>query len=214
MLCNVLCTGFCTRQHAVDFAAVIDELGGKVDGRLLGYDVRIIDGNHLAGTEHRILELRKLGAAALPGQSIPILDPQRQLIEDVVACEDGHSHERVLLPQLLEKVLSRQCWIGDRAYCTKMFLFGIADRKAYFVIRQHGSLTGRLIGRRRKIGRCESGMVYEQKIEITNEDGTTKTFRRVTIERDTPTKKGEMQVHILTNLPRPTFATICDYAQS
>ncbi len=50
--------------------------------------------------------------------------------------------------------------------------------------------------------RCESGMVYEQDIEITVDDGRTIVFRRITIERDNPTKKGEMQVHALTNLPK------------
>ena len=194
------------RETAADFRKVIDELDGAVDGPLAGFDVRIIDGNHLAGTEHRIQELRRLGAAALPGQSVPVLDPQRQLIEDVVLCEDGHAHERVLLDQLLKKVAAGQCWIADRAYSTKLFLFGIADRKAYFVIRQHASLTGELLGQRRKIGHTETGVVYEQEIKITYEAGATKTFRRVTIERDQRTRKGETAVHILTNLPQRVTA--------
>jgi len=194
------------RETATGLATVVDQLGGTVEGPLRGYDVRIIDGNHLAGTEHRIKELRHLGAAALPGQSIPILDPQRRIIEDVVMWEDGHSHERVLLPQLLEKVRKGQCWVADRAYSTKLFLFGIVARKAYFVIRQHASLQGKLLGKRRKIGRCETGTVYEQSIEITNEEGETRVFRRVTIVRDKPTKKGEKEVHILTNVPKSVSA--------
>lgn len=194
------------RETAVDLSQAIDQLGGTVEGPLPGYDVRIVDGNHLGGTEHRIKELRRLGAAALPGQSLPILNPQRRIIEDVVMWEDGHSHERVLLPQLLEKVLERQCWIADRAYSTKLFLFGIVERKAYFVIRQHASLQGIAIGKLRKIGRCETGVVYEQSIEITGENDETRSFRRLTIERDKPTKKGEMQVHILTNLPQSVSA--------
>ena len=40
-----------------------------------GYPIRILDGNHLAGTEHRIKELRALRAGALPGQALVVLDP-------------------------------------------------------------------------------------------------------------------------------------------
>src|SRR4029453_2651351 len=34
---------------------------------LSGYRVRVLDGNHLAGTEHRVEALRRYRAAALPG---------------------------------------------------------------------------------------------------------------------------------------------------
>lgn len=189
------------RDTAADLAAVIDQMGACVEGPLSGREVRILDGNHLAGTEHRIQELRQLGAAALPGQTIPILDPQRRLIEDVIVWEDGHSSERALLGQVLPRVKSKQCWIGDRAYCTKMFLFGIAKRNAHFVIRQHAQLQGELIGRRSKAGRCDSGMVYEQKLRIRGEGTEELIVRRITIERDKPTKDGETEIHILTNLP-------------
>ncbi len=43
---------------------------------LPGYRVRVLDGNHLAGTEHRLLELRRHRAAALPGHSLVFYDPQ------------------------------------------------------------------------------------------------------------------------------------------
>lgn len=189
------------RDTAADMAAMIDFMGAAVDGPLPGREVRILDGNHLMGTEHRIQELRGLGAAALPGQTIPILDPQRRLIEDVIVWEDGHSHERALLDHVLPRIQARQCWIGDRAYCTIKFLFGTAQRKAHFVIRQHAQLQGELIGRRCRAGRCDSGMVYEQKLRIWADGGEEQIVRRMTIERDKPTKDGETEIHILTNLP-------------
>lgn len=194
------------RDTATDMAAVIDELDGSVEGPLPGRDVRILDGNHLAGTDHRIEELRRLGAAALPGQSIPILDPQRKLIEDVITCEDGHANERSLIPQVLERVRPKQCWIGDRAYSTMMFLFGVSQRRAHFIVRQHGGLHGELLGRRRKIGRVETGTVYEQTLRIIHSDGRRMEVRRITIELDKPTKKGEKEIHLLTNLPKSVSA--------
>lgn len=189
------------RETAADMAAVIDHLEATVEGPLPGRSVRILDGNHLAGTEHRIQELRRLGAAALPGQTIPILDPQRRLIEDVIVWEDGHSNERVLLEHVLPKVQATQCWIGDRNFCTIAFLLGIAQRKAQFVIRQHAQLQGQLIGRRRPIGRCDSGFVSEQKLQIRGAGTTVLIVRRITIERDRPTKDRETEIHLLTNLP-------------
>ncbi len=47
---------------------------------LKGYKVRILDGNHLGGTHHRLKVLRRTAAGALPGQALALLDPQRMLI--------------------------------------------------------------------------------------------------------------------------------------
>lgn len=188
------------RATAADLAEVIGQLKAEVKGPLTGYDVRILDGNHLAGTDHRLKELRRLGAAALPGQSIAVLNPQRQLIEDVVLEEDGHANERTLLPRVLERVQGGQCWIGDRNFCTLDFLFGVKQRRAYFIIRQHGQLQGQLLGRQKRIGRVETGVAYEQTLRVVR-GGQVMDLRRVTIKRDKPTEKGEQEIHLLTNLP-------------
>lgn len=50
---------------------------------LPGYEIRIIDGNHIAGTEHRLKVLRSESAGALPGQALVVLDPDRELVVDV-----------------------------------------------------------------------------------------------------------------------------------
>jgi len=189
------------RQTARDLAEVRDALTQRDSGPLPGYSVRIVDGNHLAGTEHRLLELRGLGAAALPGHSLPILNPHTGLIEDVLTCEDGHANQRTMFDQLLEKVSKKQCWFADSHFCTKKFLFGVNCRGAYFLVRQHGSLHGELVGRRRKLGGTTTGVAYEQKLRIT--DGNNQIIvRRLSIIRDQPTSKGEKEVHLLTNLPQ------------
>ncbi|MGH8678388.1 MAG: transposase [Burkholderiales bacterium] len=188
------------RDTAADLAQVVDELGAVEKGPLPGFDTRILDGNHLAGTDHRLAELRRLGAAALPGESLVILDPQRKLLLDVVTCEDGHANERTLIPAVLARVQRRQCWIGDSSFCTLDFLFGIRQREAYCLVRQHGALKGELQGKRKKIGRCRTGVVYEQPLLVRRKDGTT-TVRRISIMRDKPTAKSEKEVHLLTNLP-------------
>ncbi|TWU62548.1 Transposase DDE domain protein [Crateriforma conspicua] len=179
---------------------VVDTLGPCGECLAGRFEVRIIDGNHLAGTDHRIAELRKLGAAALPGHSVSVLDPKRQLIEAVVTSEDGHSSERLMIPAVLEHVQPKQCWMGDANFCTRDMLFGVRSARGHFIVRQHGQFQGQLTGRRRKIGASETGMVYEQSLTI-EQSGRTLEVRRVTIERDEPTRKGKTEVHILSSLP-------------
>ena len=64
------------RDSARQLAPIIRRMRGTAPPLLPGYRVRILDGNHLAGTEHRLKGLRHLRAAALPGQSLVVLDPE------------------------------------------------------------------------------------------------------------------------------------------
>src|SRR5580692_5901774 len=89
---------------------------------LAGYEVRIVDGSHLASTEHRIEETRKLRGGPLPGQALVILDPQRGLIVDMIPCEDGHAQERSLFIELVEPFAPGQLWIADRNFCTTLVI--------------------------------------------------------------------------------------------
>ena len=138
---------------------------------LPGYRVRILDGNHLAATEHRIKELRTMRAGALPGQALVVLDPSLMLVTDVILCEDGHAQERSLLDQVLELVRAKDVWIDDRNFCTTSFLFGIARREAFFVVRQHAAtLHWEFTGKKRACGRIETGKVFEQTVRLSNPD--------------------------------------------
>jgi IS4 transposase len=185
---------------ASDLAETIRSMGGARPSPLPGYEVRIVDGNHLPGAEHRLKELRALGAAALPGHALAILDPQAMLIEDAIPCEDGHAHERTLLPELSTLARPGQCWLADRAFCTIAFLTALHRRGARFVVRQHGQLKGRLVGERRELGRTKTGRVYEQAIEI-GPPANPLRLRRITVELDEPTRDGDREMHVLTDLP-------------
>jgi len=190
------------RQSACRMAEVVRHLMPRHPPKLRGYEVRIIDGSHLPATEHRLAALRMTRQGPLPGQSLVVLDPDLMLMIDVFPWEDGHSQERIILPQVLQTVKPRQLWIADRNFCTTDFLFGIAREKAFFVIRQHATtLTYELEGVRRKIGRCPTGMLYEQKMRLKNPAGDMLLIRRVTLVLDKPTRSGETEIHILTNLP-------------
>ncbi len=194
-------------DSAQQAAAVIDALGARRQPWLRGYRVRILDGNHLSGTEHRLEELRTTWAAALPGKALDVIDPETGLSTHVFLTPDGHAQERSLLDEVLAQVQKRDLWIADRNFCTLKFLFGIAAAGASFVIRQHGTLKGKLRGRRRLIGVGPSGKIYEQAVEWTY-DGVTRTLRRITIELTKPTRDGDYTLHVLTNLPANISALV------
>ena len=183
---------------------VVTTMGGALPPLLPGYRIKILDGNHLAATEHRIKELRTIRAGALPGQALVVLDPSLMLVTDVVLCEDGHAQERSLLDQILEIVRAKDVWIDDRNFCTTGFLFGIARREAFFVVRQHAAtLHWEFTGKKRACGRIETGKVFEQTVRLTNPDtGEILFARRITVVLDKPTRDGDGEIHILTNLPK------------
>src|SRR5512135_9239 len=190
------------RHTARTLNPVVTAMGGERASWLPGYRIKILDGNHLAGTEHRLKELRTIGAGALPGHALVVLDPQAMLVADVFPCEDGHAQERSLLDQVLETIRPDDVWIADRNFCTTDFLFGIARRDAYFVIRQHGAnLYIEGMGERQSCGRSETGKVYEQTIRATNDAGEILILRRITVELDQPTRDGDTAIHLLTNVP-------------
>ena len=183
----------------------IKAMGSPAPPLLGRYRVRVLDGNHLAGTEHRIFELRRFRAAVLPGQALVFYDPRFDLMTDVIPCEDAYAQERSLLEQALACISARDCILADRNFCTSGFLFGLRRLRAFFVIRQHAStLSWEFQGKRRLVGKDGRGRdIYEQAIRLRDpQTGETFTVRRTTIALEKPNKDGETELHILTNLPR------------
>src|SRR5438552_13179245 len=155
------------RDSAERAAAVIDELQARRAPWLPGYRIRILDGNHLSATEHRLEPLRDTWAASLPGKVLVVMDPELDLACEVFLTPDGHAQERSLLDDVLQTLREKDLWIADRNFCTLKFLFEIAAKLAFFLIRQHGQVQGRLKGRRRYCGESSTGKVYEQDVELT-----------------------------------------------
>lgn len=190
------------QDSAANAAPVIDALNARANPWLPGYRCRVLDGNHLSATEHRLQELRTTWAAPLPGKVLVVLDQERMLAEEVFLTEDGHAQERSLLDAILPSVKLKDLWIADRNFCTLKFLFGIHRRGGCFLIRQHATLKGELVGRKRKIGRCETGLVYEQAIRLADpETGEAVDFRRITVKLKQPTRDGDLELHLLSNVP-------------
>src|SRR5215475_5880575 len=123
------------RDSAALAEPVVKALRASQPRWLPGYQIKVLDGNHLSATEHRLKALRGTWAAPLPGQALVVLDQQRMLITDVFLSEDGHAQERRWLTQVLQHVKEDQLWIEDRNFSTRPLMCGIARRGAAFVVR-------------------------------------------------------------------------------
>jgi IS4 transposase len=197
------------QDTAQRMARIIGAMQGGLPSLLPGYRIKILDGNHLPRTQRRLKELRTRNVAPLPGHSLVVLDPALMLAIDVFPCEDGHAQERSLLPEVLHTVAVQDVWIADRNFCTTGFLGGIADRGGFFLIRQHqGSLNYELLARQKKVGRTQTGVVYEQALQLNRPDGASLILRRMTIRLDSPTRNGDAEIHVLTNLPAEIEAVV------
>jgi Transposase DDE domain len=190
------------RHTAERLEPIIQRMKGTKPPLLQGYKTKILDGNHLAGTERRPKILRDVAAGCLPGQTLVVLEPETGLASGVICCEDGHTQERKLLAEIWPLVEERDLWIADRNFCTTMFLFGLAAGKACFVIRQHAStLRWTKESKRRRAGRTKTGVLYERTLWLQDEEGNELAVRQIELELDTPTRDGEKTIRLLTNLP-------------
>ena len=97
---------------------------------LPGWQLRVLDGNHLPASDKRLASLRGFRGAARPGHTLVLYDPDSTLVCDIVACEDAHQSERVGAATLIESALAQQVWIADRHFCTEALLRGLSQRQA------------------------------------------------------------------------------------
>lgn len=183
---------------------------GKPEAWLDGFRVRVLDGNHLAASERRLTVLRDCSAGPLPGQTLVVMEPELGLAVQIVACEDGHAQERSLLAPIIAAAEPTDVYLADRNFCTLGFLFGLATRPAFFAIRQHANLPIASCGSLRRGGRTETAEIFEQPVTLRTVDGELRV-RRVVLRLDTPTRDGDTEMAIITNLPSSVPAcTVAD----
>ena len=189
------------RFSAQEATGLIEELGAQRAGLLPGYRVKMLDGNCLEASEHRLKELRELSGGALPGKSLVVYDPALGLAVDVFPCEDGHAQERSLLPSVLETVGAGEVWVADRNFCVKWFLLGIERQGGFLVMREHEQLPWTPLEAMWEAGQTETGSVAEQAIAVIDDEGKVHRWRRIRVRLNKPTRDGESTIYILTNLP-------------
>jgi Transposase DDE domain len=189
-------------RHAHHKARLLQTaLGITGEEPIAGYRTRLLDGNHLQKTEHRIDELRSQAAAPLPGTVVATMEFHSRLFDHVYLLEDAHAQESSVLDRVIADVNASDLLVADRHFCIVEFLRAIAGRQAAFVIRQHGRLKGQLLATRKRIGESKTGVVYEQSMVIgQTKDQAGLTVRRITVELNEPTRDGERELHLLSNV--------------
>jgi IS4 transposase len=198
------------RHTAVRCRELIAAAGGLSPEPVPGYSARILDGNVLAGTEHRLAPTRPTRSACLPGKSLAIYEPASGLVLDLIPEEDAHTQERDLLKDV--PVGPGQLWILDRNLCVRTFLFRILRAGGCFLARRHKTtLPYQPVGPRRSRGRCPTGKVHEQAILVDDPEapGVRYRLRLIILELDEPTRSGEAEIELVTNLPEEVSAIDC-----
>lgn len=189
------------RENAQRLGEVISELKAEVAPLVPQYRTRIVDGNALGKTQHRLKVLRGTRSGPLPGKSLVVFDNEREIITEMVPCPDGHAQERSLFKQLANLVRARELWIADRNFCTKWLLKQIVDHGAAFLIRQHGKLRVTTLSEFVPKGKCEGGLVFEQSVQIGFGDGALVARRIMVLLTTTTTRNGDGILYLLTSLP-------------
>jgi hypothetical protein len=89
-----------------------------------------------------------------------------------------------------------------RNFCVRSYLFKIAGKGGYFICRHHKQMPYRALSALEKIGMTETGMVYEQWIEVSDDEGSTAKWRRITVRLNQASRDGDKELVILTKLPK------------
>ena len=198
------------RETAARARELISAAGSLLPEPVPGYAARILDGNILTGTDHRITVLRSTLSAALPGMSLAVYEPVSGLVLDLILEENAHTQERALLGQVA--VEPGQLWIMDRNFCVRTFLFRIVRAGAFFLVRWHSStMPYKPIKALRFVGRCDTGEVFEQAIWVDDPEckGRRYRLRRIVLRLDKPDRNGETEIVLITNLPKSVPAELC-----
>ena len=190
------------KETAQQMGESVFAMKGACTPWLSGYRVKVLDGNCIEATEHRLEPLRTVGGGALPGKSLVIYEPELEMATDEFPCEDGHAQERALLSSVLPTLAARDLLIMDRNFCVRAFVMGIVAQEASFICREHKGLAWQADGEERFVGRSESGAIYEQWVLVNDSDGNVHRYRRLRIVLKKATRDGDKVLSVLTNLSK------------
>jgi hypothetical protein len=190
------------QDTAIDMASIIDDVGGRCKPLLPGHRIKMIDGNCIEGTEHRLAVLRDKSSGALPGKALVVYEPELELIRHIFPCEDGHAQERSLLNDVLKTVEDDDVFVADRNFCVRTFMQGIHDKGGYFIIRHHAQVPYEECTELKYVGDSDTGKLFEQWVSIEGKDGVKLKCRRVVVKLKSKTRNGDKELALLTTLPK------------
>jgi len=190
------------RYATAQVEPIIRKLGGSVRSPLPGKRIKLLDGNCIEKSQHRLKETRGVAAGPLPGKSLVVYDPELRLPIDVFPCEDGHAQERSLLPAVYQSIETNDVWIADRNFCIVEFTCKISCKDAFFIFREHKKYPWEPLGKEKSIGKTDTGTVYEQPILVRDHSGQEYKFRRIRIHLKKQTRDGDTDIFIISNLSK------------
>lgn len=183
-------------ETAASMDEIITALPGTPETPVNGLRLRTLDGNFLAGTEHRLDCLRDSGAAALPGMSLVVRDGRTGLLTDLIPCEDAYTAERSLHPEILALVHPDDLWLMDRNFCTNDYLEGMTQRQAYFLVRHHAGTILHPMGPETDLKETSESTISEQRVRA----GAVEC-RCIIIRLKKALRDGTTEIRLLTNVP-------------
>ncbi len=199
------------RVPAVELGQVLKKAKATKQDPVPGYHTFVIDGKRLDGTEHRLEETRRMKSAPLPGTVLAMLDTRLEMFVDVACDRDAYACERKVVTRILDHLEKGALYLADRNFCDGPLISQFLQAKTFFVLRHHkrSPRWRKVKGERlRKVGKdSRGGTVYEQEIEVFLPDGTWHPVRRITVKLTVATRDGDMELHLLTNLPASVSAT-------
>ncbi len=146
-----------------------DDRGGHRPSELPGYALRVLDGNHLPGSDKRLKPLRALRGAALPGLTLVVYDPDTGLAVDLWrGAEDAYGRRTDAARALLDGAAPGQVWVADRHFCVRTWLEGLVAAGSFL----RGCASTATIpafarkGSGRSAASCETGTLREQTITL------------------------------------------------
>jgi Transposase DDE domain len=184
-------------ETAHTMGAILAALPDRPAPPVPGLRLRTLDGNFLAGTDHRLACLRGSGAAALPGMALVVRDGDTGLLTEIVPCEDAYTNERTLYTAVLPLVEADDLWLADRNFCTDDYLSGIEARQAFFLIRHHAGTRVHALGPETRCRRHRDGTISEQTVRVGS-----LTCRCIIIRLKKPLRDGTTEIRLLTNVPQ------------
>jgi hypothetical protein len=191
------------KQTADHLDPVVHKLGRILPYSLAGYLVRSVVGIDLSRSRSK--EFHPLKCKTMPYQSSVVLDPNQLLAVDVLlhGKNNDSAQEDHIFTTPLDSVQPQEIWLAPPTFNFSSFVTGIEQRQAFFVIRQNKTkLFCMPAGRRKLQGQAEQGAVFQQMVHLIDGQGNKLLARRITIELENRSPDGQLDLHILTNLPK------------
>jgi hypothetical protein len=196
---TALCHGL-VADTAQRMRGVLDNLQGSLrPDPVPGLRLLTVDGNVLAGTQHRLKETRNSPAAPLPGMSVALREDRSGLLIRLHCEEDAYTGERSLDQHILAWIADNDLLLGDRNFCMIELIVGVEIKKAFYLFRYHQGLHLRPLSERKHAGTIETGEVYEYQVRLSKDENGPLS-RCIHIELFEATEDGDEEILLLTNL--------------